>query len=127
MTRDKEKAVATANSDRPTKKNIYKQNYNRFHSKMQVVSPFVNGVIMRTAGHSRLRFSTVNDMQKALSMLLGIEEKEFWLSVNYLTEMDYLTQFIDAKSKLFLGDQLGVTYNGAGLLVGAIEDKNVAI
>ncbi len=91
------------------------------------ISPFVNGLIMRTVGYSRLLFASVSDMQKTLKMLLGISEKEFWLSVSYLTEMDYLVQFIDGKSKMFLGDQLGVTYKGAGLLAGAIKDNKVIL
>ena len=64
-------------------------------SREKAASPFVNGLIMRTVGDGKLLFTAANDMQKALEMLLGIKESEFWLSVDYLTKTGYLTQFID--------------------------------
>lgn len=93
----------------------------------RIASPFVNGLIMQTVGYSRLLFTAVSDMQEILEMLLGVKENEFWLSVDYLTKMGYLTQFIDGKSTIFRGDQLKLTYEGAGLLAGTIKDSKVVL
>lgn len=96
-------------------------------SREKAASPFVNGLIMRTVGDGRLLFTAVSDMQKTLEMLLGIKESEFWLSIDYLTKTGYLTQFIDGKSTIFQGDQLKLTYEGAGLLAGAIKDSKIVL
>ena len=96
-------------------------------NREKAASPFVNGLIMRTVGAGRLLFTAISDMQKALEILLGIEESEFWFSVDYLTKTGYLTQFIDGKSTIFRGDQLKLTYEGTGLLAGAIKDSKIVL
>ncbi len=127
MTGNKGRAAATAHSDHPAKENLHKQDCSKFCRRMQVVSPFVNGLIMRTVCHSRLLFTAVCDMQETMKMFFGIEKNEFWLSVDYLTENGYLIQFIDGQSTIFRGDQLKLTAKGIHLLAGTIEDSKVTI
>lgn len=127
MTRNKGRAAATAHGDHPAKENLHKQDCSKFYRRMQAVSPFVNGLIMRTVCHSRLLFTAVSDMQETMDIFFGIRENEFWLSVDYLTKNGYLTQFIDGQSTIFRGDQLKLTAQGVRLLAGTIKDDKVDV
>lgn len=127
MKQVKERAAATANSDHPAKENLYEPKYSIPTQKTQDVSPFVNGLILRTVCQSRLLFSAVKDMQETMDLFFGVSEDEFWLSVNYLTAHEYLIQCIDCKSTTFRGDQLKITAQGIRLLAGSIQDSGVTI
>lgn len=127
MRQEKERAAATANSDHPAKENLHESKYSIPAKQIQAVSPLVNGLILRTVCQSKLIFTAVAEMQKVMNMFFGVEEKEFWLSVDYLTAHEYLVQCIDGRSTTIRGDQLKITAQGIRLLAGSIQDSRVTI